>query len=234
MTSSPQSRNRLLAALPADDFELLRPNLQLIDLARGTVLIRSGEVPTRAYFPISGVIASYVTLSDGRLVEARIVGREGTLGAARGAGERASFTSAVVRLEGKASTIDYASLETFMDRSPAFRALLARHDAAQLAMADQSVACNAAHSAEQRLARRLLRLRRLSDDDKLSVTQDVLAEMLGVQRNSVSQVAHAMQARNLIRYSRGALEIVDFGALRQRSCECYDTVAAYRTVLELE
>ena len=89
-------------------------------------------------------------------------------------------------------------------------------------------------SAEQRLARRLLRLRRLSDDDKLSVTQDVLAEMLGVQRNSVSQVAHAMQARNLIRYSRGALEIVDFGALRQRSCECYDTVAAYRTVLELE
>lgn len=232
MTSSPQSQNLLLAALPADDFELLRPNLQLIDLARGMVLIRSGDVPTRAYFPISGVIASCVTLSDGRLVEARIVGREGTLGAAKGAGERASFTSAVVRLEGKASAIDYGSLETFMDRSPAFRALLARHDAVQLAMADQSVACNAAHSAEQRLARRLLQLRRLSDDDKLTVTQDVLAEMLGVQRNSVSQVAHAMQARNLIRYSRGALEIVDFGALRLQSCECYDTVAAYRTVLE--
>jgi CRP-like cAMP-binding protein len=183
------------------------PNLQLIDLARGLVLVRSGDLPTRAYFPISGVIASCVTLRDGRLVEARIVGREGTLGAAKGAGERTSFTSAVVRLEGKAFTIDYGNLETFMDRSPAFRALLARHDALQLAMADQSVACNAAHSAEQRLARRLLRLRRQSDDDKLTVTQDVLAEMLGVQRNSVSQVAHAMQARNLIRYSRGALEL---------------------------
>jgi CRP-like cAMP-binding protein len=155
MTSSPQSRNLLLAALPSDDFELLRPNLRRIDLAQGTVLIRSGEVPKRAYFPISGVIASCVTLSDGRLVEARIVGREGTLGAAKGAGERASFTSAVVRLEGNVSSIDYGSLETFMDRSPAFRALLARHDAPQSAMADQSVACNAAHSAEQRLARRL-------------------------------------------------------------------------------
>ncbi len=121
-----------------------------------------------------------------------------------------------------------------MDRSPAFRALLARHDALQLAMADQSVACNATHSAEQRLARRLLRLRRLSDDDKLTVTQDVLAEMLGVQRNSVSQVAHAMQARNLIRYSRGVLQIVDFDALRLQSCECYDTVVAYRNVLELD
>ncbi len=108
MTGSPQSQNLLLAALPADDFELLRLDLRPIDLPRGTVLIRSGDVPTRAYFPLSGVIASCVTLSDGRLVEARIVGREGALGAAKGAGKRASFTSAVVRLEGKASTIDYA------------------------------------------------------------------------------------------------------------------------------
>ena len=94
MPSSPQSQNLLLAALPADDFELLRPNLQLIDLARGLVLVRSGDLPTRAYFPVSGVIASCVTLSDGRLVEASIVGREGTLGAAKGAGERAWFNPA--------------------------------------------------------------------------------------------------------------------------------------------
>jgi CRP-like cAMP-binding protein len=234
MANSPQSQNLLLAALPVDDFELLRPNLQTVNMPIGQLLIRSGEVPKRAYFPHGGVIASCVTLSEGRVVEARIVGREGALGAAIGAGERTSFTSAVVRLAGKASTIDYRSLETAIDRSPAFRASLARYDALQLAMADQSVACNAAHNAEERLARRLLRLRRLSDDDRITTTQDVLAEMLGIQRNAVSQVAHAMQAANLIRYSRGALEILDFDGLHQRSCECYDAVKMYRTILDLD
>ncbi len=232
MASSLQSQTLLLASLPAAAFALLRPHLQTMDMPLGLVLIRSGDVPKRAYFPHDGVIASCVTLNDGRVVEARIVGHEGALGAAIGAGERISFTSAVVRLAGKASTIDYRNLEIVIERSPAFRALLARHDALQLAMADQSVACNAAHDAEQRLARRLLRLRRLSHDGKLTVTQDVLAEMLGIQRNSVSQVAHAMQTANLIRYTRGVLEIVDFEKLHQQSCECYDIVAGYRTVLE--
>jgi CRP-like cAMP-binding protein len=234
MASSPQSQNLLLAALPPDDFEFLRSNLQTIDMPVGLVLIRSGDVPKRAYFPQGGVIASCVTLSDGRAVEARIVGREGALGATIGAGERISFTSAVVRLAGKASTIDYRTLETAIDRSSVFRALLARHDALQLAMADQSVACNAAHDAEERLARRLLRLRSLSDDNRITATQEVLAEMLGIQRNAVSQVAHAMQAANLIRFSRGVLEIVDFDGMRQQSCECYDTIGAYRAVLGLD
>jgi CRP-like cAMP-binding protein len=234
MVSSQQSQNLLLAALPADDFELLRPNLQTIDMPLGLVIVRSEDVPQSAYFPHGGVIASCVALSDGRVVEARIVGREGALGAAIGAGERISFTSAVVRLAGKASTIDYPTLETAIDRSSAFRELLARHDALQQAMADQSVACNAAHGAEARLARRLVRLNRLSDSRRITVTQEVLAEMLGLHRNAVSQVAHVMQVANLIRYSRGVLEIVDFDGLRRLSCECYDTVSAYRTVLELD
>ena len=234
MENSPRSQNMLLAALPVDEFALLRPNLQSVDIPMGLVLIRSGDVPAKAYFPQGAVIASCITLNDGRVVEARIVGREGALGAAIGAGERSSFTSAVVRRAGKAFTIDYRSLERFIDSSPAFRRLLARYDALQLSMADQSVACNAAHSAEQRLARRLLCLRKLSDDEKITATQEVLAEMLGVQRNSVSQVAHEMQAKNLIRYVRGALEIVDLDRLHQYSCECYDTVLAYRTVLGLD
>jgi CRP-like cAMP-binding protein len=228
MARSQQSQNLLLAALSPADFELLRPSLQTIDMPRGLVLVRSGDIPKRAYFPNSGVIASCLTLNDGNVVEARITGREGAVGAAIGAGERASFTSAVVRLEGASSTIDYQSLEAALDRSAAFRVLVARHEALQQAMADQSVACNAVHSAEARLARRLMRLRTMSDDAKFTVTQEVLAEMLGIRRNSVSHVAHAMQAANIIRYSRGRLEIVDYDALQRLSCECYDTVAAYR------
>jgi CRP-like cAMP-binding protein len=228
MMSSQRSQNLLLAALPSADFELLLPNLRTIDMSRGLVLVRSGDKPKRAYFPHSGVIASCVTLSDGNAVEARITGREGAVGAAIGAGERASFTSTVVRLEGTSSAIDYPSLEAALDRSAAFRALLARHEALQQAMADQSVACNATHDAEARLARRLMRLYKMSEHAKLIVTQEDLAEMLGIRRNSVSLVAHAMQAANIIRYSRGRLEIVDYDALQRLSCECYDTVTAYR------
>lgn len=232
MGGSPQSQNLLLAALPAAAFELLRPNLQTIDMPRGLTLVRSGEIPKKAYFPHSGVVASSVTLSGGHVVEARITGRDGALGAAVGAGERPSFTSAVVRLEGQSSTIDYPSLQTAIDRSAALRALLARHEALQQAMADQSVACNAVHQVEARLARRLMRLRNISGHTKFTVTQEVLAEMLGIHRNAVSHVANAMQQIKVIRYSRGQLEILDFEGLHRLTCECYDTVTAYKDLLE--
>ena len=232
MASSYHSQNLLLAALPNADFELLVPHLRTVDLVRGLVLVRSGENPKRAYFPHSGVIASCVSLSDGRMVETRITGRDGALGAAVGAGEQPSFTSAVVRLEGKASIIDYQSLQAIIDRSAVFRALLARHESIQQAMADQSVACNAVHEVDSRLARRLMRLYKLSEGNRLTMTQEVLAEMLGVQRNAVSLVAHAMQQARIIRYSRGVVEITDLERLHDSSCECYDTVTEYRHILE--
>jgi CRP-like cAMP-binding protein len=232
MASSHHSQNLLLAALPPADFELLVPHLRTVDLVRGLLLVRSGEKPKSAYFPQKGVIASCVTLSDGRVVETRITGREGAVGAALGAGERPSFTSFVVRLEGRASTIDLHSLQTVIDRSAALRASLARQEAIQQAMADQSVACNAAHDVDARLARLLMRLYSLSEDSKFTVTQEVLAEMLGVQRNAVSQVAHAMQETNIICYSRGLIEILDVDRLHRWSCECYDTVTTHRRIVE--
>ncbi len=232
MASSQQSRNFLLASLPAADFDLLRPNLQTIDMPRGHMLVRSGDRPKKAYFPKSGIIASCVAFDDGSLIEARITGREGALGAAIGGGERPSFTSALVRLEGQSYVIDYPSLETAISRSAALRAVLARHEAFQLAISDQSVACNIAHVTEERLARRLMRLNVMSGQTSFVATQEALAEMLGIRRNAVSLVAHAMQEANLIRYSRGRLEIVDPDGLRRRSCECYDAVMTYRDRIE--
>jgi CRP-like cAMP-binding protein len=232
MTGSYPSQNLLLTKLPSADFDLLRPNLQTTELFLGSVLVRSGDIPKRAYFPRSGIIASCVTLSDGHVVEVRITGRDGVLGASLGAGERPSFTSAVVRLAGEASSIDYRSLQTAFDRSAALRIELARYDALQQAMADQSVACNAIHGVESRLARRLVRLHDTSGQTRFTVTQEVLAEMLGIRRNAVSLVAHAMQQADLIRYSRGVLEIVDFEGLRRLACECRHTVKAYRDFLK--
>jgi len=232
MANGFQSQNLLLATLPPADFELMRPNLQTIDLPSGSTLIESGEVPTRAYFPHSGVIASIVSLSSGRVVEVRITGREGVIGAVTGTGPCASFTSAVVRIQGKCSVIDHPSFQTAFNRSQSLRSLLARQEAVQQAMADQSVACNAAHDLEARLARRLLRLCTMSGQTEFTATQEVLAEMLGVQRNAISHVAHGLREMNVIDYSRGLLKIVDFDRLHSLSCECYDTVTAYRAALQ--
>jgi CRP-like cAMP-binding protein len=231
MANGHHSHNLLLAALPAADFELMRPNLQTVDLPCGSTLIESGETPTKAFFPHSGVIASTVNLSSGRVVEVRITGREGAVGAVAGTGQHASFTSAVVRIKGKCSVIDHPNFQMIFNGSQSLRALLARQEAVQQAMADQSVACNAAHDLEARLARRLLSLCTMSGQTEFTATQEVLAEMLGVQRNAISHVAHHMREMNVISYSRGLLRIVDFDRLHHMSCECYDTVTAYRTAL---
>jgi len=232
MASGQQSENLILATLPSADLDLLRPNLRTVNLPIGLTVVNAGEIPKRVYFPHSGIIASCITLSNGHVVETRITGREGALGAVIGVGERPSFTSAVVRVVGQASVIDDRGFQAAIDRSAALRALLARHEAFQQAMADQSVACNATHSVEARLARRLLRLRNMSGQAQFTVTQEVLAEMLGIRRNAVSLVAHEMQRANLIRYSRGRLEIVDFAGLDRLACECYRTVTAYKDLLE--
>ncbi len=231
MASTRQSENLLLAALPSADFDLLRPNLRTVDLPLGMTIMKAGEIPARAYFPHSGVVASTVILNSGRVVEVRITGREGALGVITGTARHPSFTSSVVRIQGTASAIDQVSLKTVVDSSAAFRTALAKQVAVQQAMADQSAACHAEHDLEARLARRLLRLYTMSGQLKFTATQEVLAEMLGVKRNAVSLVAHAMQEAHVIRYSRGLVEIVDVDRLHRLSCECYDSVTEYRNAL---
>lgn len=226
------SQNLILGELSSAEFELLRPNLRTIKLPLGLILVHAGDVPERAYFPHSGVISSRITLSNGHAVETRITGREGALGVPLGAGERPSFTSAIVRIAGEASTIEHRNLKTVLEKSTALRVLLTRYDVLQQAMADQSVACNAIHDVKARLACRLLRLRNMSGQTRLTVTQEVLAEMLGIRRNAVSLVAHAMKEARLIRYSRGTLEIIDAEGLQHVACECYNAVTSYRDFLE--
>ena len=116
--------------------------------------------------------------------------------------------------------------------SIAFCTTLVRHEQALFAQAQQSAACNATHSAERRLARLLLRMYDLAGEDELNLTQDFLAQMIGVQRNSVSSVAHELQKAGVIKYSRGHIEITDLAALKHASCECYEAVnAQYKRLL---
>jgi CRP-like cAMP-binding protein len=220
------SSNQLLQALSSADFELLRPHLQTGELVREAVLVEAGAPLTHVYLPQSDVISMRNSLLEGQTVEVAMIGQDSVFGASAGLADDISLTDAVVRLPGIVSILDVARFRAAADRSTTFRALLVRHQQALFAQAQQSAACNASHSVEARLARWLLHARDRSSSESLPLTQEVLAQMIGVQRNAVSIVAHALQNAGILRYNRGYLEITNAEGLRETSCECYRTVKA--------
>lgn len=226
MDAVPHSPNHLLATLPVSTFELLRPHLETIELVQEDVLVAAGDRLTRVFFPHSGVISLVVSLAGGGMVEVAMVGRDSIFGGSAALDGNISLTDAIVQLPGSASALEVRFLRAAAEQSIAFRTTLIRHDQALFAQAQQSAACNAMHPAEARLARWLLRMHDLAGEDKLHLTQDFLAQMIGVQRNSVSTVAHTLQQAGIIKYSRGNIEITNFEALREASCECYQAVNA--------
>lgn len=224
MDAIPHSPNHLLAALPAADFALLRGHLETIELVQETVLVAAGDPLTRVFFPHNGAISLVVSLAGGGMVEVATIGRDSIFGGSAALDGRISLTDAIVQLSGKASTLEVGVLRAAAAQSLAFRTVIIRHEQALFAQAQQSAACNAMHPAESRLARWLLRMHDLAGKDTMHLTQDVLAQMIGVQRNSVSTVAHALQKAGIIRYSRGLIEITNIEGLRDASCECYEAV----------
>jgi CRP-like cAMP-binding protein len=226
MDTIPRPPNHLLAALPSTDFEQLRPHLHTIELVQETVLIAAGDRLTRVFFPHSGVISLVVSLAGGGMVEVAMVGRDSIFGGSAALDGNISSTDAIVQLPGTASTLEVGILRTAAEQSIAFRTTLIRHEQALFAQAQQSAACNAIHSAEARLARWLLRMHDLAGEDKLHLTQDFPAQAIGLQHNSASAVAHALQQAGIIKYSRGHIEITNLEALKKASCECYQAVSA--------
>lgn len=147
-------------------------------------------------------------------------------------GDAVSLSEASVLLPGSAFMVDVAIFRGLADRSAAFRTLLARHEQTLLAQVQQSAACNASHSVEARLSQWLLRAHELCDDQTLPLTQELLAQMTGVQRNAVSLVAHTLQQAGIISYSRGHIEIDDLEGLAETSCECYRVIKAAGSLVE--
>jgi CRP-like cAMP-binding protein len=227
MPSSERPANHLLRSLPAAEFEALSPRLELVELVRETVLVEAGNRLTHVYLPHSGAISMLVRLSEGQTIEVATIGRDCVFGASAALDGGISPTSAVVVLPGTASILGVADFRAAADRSVTFRLVMARYEQALVALAQQSAACNVSHSIEARLSRWLLRARDLCDGETLPLTQEFLAQMIGVQRNAVSIVAHALQQAGIIHYSRGHISITDTEALRQMSCECYDAVKAH-------
>jgi CRP-like cAMP-binding protein len=226
MPADQRPPNRLLQTLSAADFAAAHLHLEVVDLARGNLLVEAGERLTHVYLPHSGIVSTVVSLSQGQAVEVAMIGNDGIVGASEALCDGTSLTDAVVLCPGKASMMAVADLRAIAAESAAWRQLLARHEQALLAQAQQSAACNAAHSVEERLSRWLLRARDLWDGEALPMTQEQLARMIGVQRNAISIVAHALQQAGVLSYSRGQIEITDIEALRKTACECYQAVHA--------
>jgi CRP-like cAMP-binding protein len=226
MDPAPRSPNGFLSSLSADDFELVRPYLRPADLAPEMVLVEVGETLKRAYLPHKGVISLVVRLARGEHVQVAMIGRDSIFGSFSAVGDPIALNSAVVLVPGTASTLDIDRLRAAAEQSTTFRATLIRHGLAVYAQIQQTAGCNVAHTVESRLARCLLQTRDLSGSDKLVLTQESMAQMIGARRNSVSLVANTLQQANFIHYSRGHIEITNLDGLCKTSCECYATVKA--------
>ena len=221
------SPNRLLDSVPAKTFAAIEPHLKAVELVHGEVLAEAGNEVTRVYFPHSGVISLVVELSIGDMIETAMVGHDGALNISPALDGKVSLNKAIVQLAGAASTIDVDQLRKIVREFDAFRSLLIRHEQVLFAQSQQSAACNASHSVEARMCRWLLRMRDLAAADDLVLTQEFLAQMLGVRRPSVSLVAHTLQKAGLIKYRRGNIRLLDVMGLNDGSCECYGTVKAH-------
>ena len=222
----PHTSNVFLASLAPADIESLHPHLKTVELPQGVVLFEVGAPIQQVYFPHSGIVSLVVELASGETIEAAMIGRESLVGASSGLNGQISVCKAIVQIAGAASALDSKRLRALSDSSATARAALFRHEQIILVQAQQSAACNATHTVEARLARWLLRCRDLQGSDDLLLTQEFIAEMMGVRRTSVSVVANTLQQAGLLRYSRGHIRILNLEGLQETACECYQTVKA--------
>lgn len=228
----PSVQNGLLVALPADHLALITPYLTQLDLERGRLLYDPGDPIDQIYFPHDGVISLMTLMENGAAIESTTIGPEGALGLMAAVAPRQSLSRAIVQTPLKVSRISADRLHEAWKRSPQLRDLIDRHTEALYGHAIQSVACNALHSVEARFCRWLLTCHDRISTDTVALTQEFLADMLGVQRTTVTAVARSLQEKGVIRYRRGVVDIVDRQALQAMSCECYGVIrGTYKRLL---
>ena len=212
---------RLLAALPPADLDLLVRHFRLVELERDAVLVRSGDPIERIYFPLSGLIAFIMEMPNGQTVATAVVGNEAAVGVLSTLGPIRSPMTAVVRVAGLALQISPTRFHSALGRSSALNGAVQTLNRTLMAQFQHVAACNALHSVEARLARWLLQVRDRTDGDVLPLTQETLAEFLGVRRTTVTQVISKLRESGAIRSNaRSSIEI-DRPRLEAAACECY-------------
>jgi CRP-like cAMP-binding protein len=223
MPDSPK-RNHLLAALGPAEWERWKDDLQRFEMPLGQVLYESGSTMSHVYFPTTAIVSLLYVMEDGASAEIAVVGNEGLVGVSLFMGGGSTPSRAVVQSAGAGFRLSAASLKQEFLRSGPVMNLLLRYTQALITQMAQTAVCNRHHSLDQQLCRwLLLSLDRLAGDE-LQMTQELIANMLGVRRGGVTDAAMKLQDAGLIRYSRGRIHVLDRLGLEQRSCECYAVV----------
>jgi len=216
--------NRLLAAMPPDTLAILDRDLTQVSIAQGAVMFEPGAPLDTIYFPQTGLVSLLILTAAGDALETTMVGCEGAVGLQGRFGRRFSFTRAVAQIGGRFSSIRAARFAELVDGNAAVSNLFSRYTEVLLAEAQQIAACNVVHDGVSRLARCLLQSADRTGSDQLALTQETLAEMLGVRRTTVTLLAQALKKKGLIRYSRGHIVLTNRKDLESSACECYHAV----------
>jgi CRP-like cAMP-binding protein len=228
----PHSKNFLLNRLGADLLGRLLPNLSVVQLASGDVLAGTHERVEKVYFPHTGVISCVVETIGGGAIETGMIGNDGAFGSSQALDDKVSLNHVVMQVPGAASVISSDHLRKAADELPVFRGLLVKYEQFFLAQVQQTAACNALHTVRARTCKWLLRMQELAGDN-LPLTQEFLAQMMGVRRTSVTGVATELQSSGMISYSRGHIHIKDLEQIRQTACECdADVRSHYRRMFQ--
>ena len=223
-TAQSPKENRLLAAMPQADYEALLPLLEHVPLPLGQAVYESGGTQGYVYFPTDSIVSLLYVLADGATAEIAVTGNEGLVGIALFMGGETTPSRAVVQSAGHGYRLRALTLKKEFERGGSLQHLLLRYTQALITQMTQTAVCNRHHSVDQQLCRwLLLSLDRLPDNE-LVMTQELIANMLGVRREGVTEAAGKLQAEGLIEYGRGRITVIDRPRLEARVCECYAVV----------
>jgi len=223
ITHSP-NQNHLLGALPPPDFERLAPHLNLVPLPLGEILYEPGQQLQHAYFPTTAIVSLHYVMESGASAETAGVGNEGVVGIALFMGGDTTPSSAVVKTAGHAYRLERRLLKEEFARAGLLQRLLLRYTQALITQMTQTAACNRHHSVEQQLCRWLLSTLDRVPSHELVITQELVASMLGVRREGITEAAGRLQSAGFIRYRRGHISVLNRVGLEAGACECYAVV----------
>ena len=220
----PQSGNWILSAIVPEEYERIRPLLEAHPLRMRETLQEAGDTTEHVYFPTSGIISLLTVLENGMMIEFATVGREGTTGVPLTVGLDDANMALISQLPGESLRMTRADFLEQVAECPSFAAVINRYTGVLFAFLAQSAACNRAHHVDERCAKWLLMTHDQAGGDEFRITQEFLAQMLGVSRPSVALSAAALHKHGLISYHRGEMSILDRDGLERAACECYRVV----------
>lgn len=226
-------RNKVLLAMPDNEYKLMRSDLTHIDLPSHLSLHEPTQKIEFVYFPNRGMVSQVVVTKDGRTVEVGVVGKEGYVGAGLAAGLSRSSVREIIQIAGDGFRVMGNALERILRSAPQLQTILNRHAGLQGMQVAQTAACNRLHDIEQRLSRWLLMTQDRVDSGVLPITHDFVATMMGTDRPTVSLSAAVLQKKGIIEYVRGAVKIVNRRKLEKTACECYGVIRQFEDALGL-